>query len=216
MDKVAELIKALSDENADIRKHSAEELGEFKDTRAVEPLLKALYDDLVIVRRSAVEALSKIGDARAVDDMASTYLGADRDKLNDPIVRFIDTRKNSEKDKHFVADAILRMGPPSIDELIYIINNKGGLEFYDSAYDNIRWEVALLALWKMQDERSTEPINRLLRHNDNWVRRCFADFLGEREEHRATDLLIKLLEDDFEEVRNATAIALSYKRDINV
>lgn len=209
-DRVNELIKRLRDETPEVRKKAVEELGEIKDGRAVEPLTKALYDEVVDVCRSAVVALGKIGDINAIHYLASTYLGPDRDQTK--IIRFIDSRKNSEKDNQFIVDAILQIGPAAIDTLADIVEKQGGPEYYDSAFDKIRWQVALLALWEMPDDRAQEVVEHLIKHEDYFVRALFANFLGEREEDRATDLLIRAFEDKHSYSRNKVVAALGYKR----
>jgi HEAT repeat protein len=62
-------LKALRDENGDVRKSAAEALGKIGDKRAIEPLIKALGDENGDVRESAAEVLGKIGDKRAVEPL---------------------------------------------------------------------------------------------------------------------------------------------------
>jgi len=51
------LIKALKDENEDVRMNSAIALGGLADESAVEPLIDALKDEVMLVRYYAAEAL---------------------------------------------------------------------------------------------------------------------------------------------------------------
>ena len=67
MDNVEKLIAELKSADAQTRLDAAVELGNVKDSRAVEPLRDALQDKHEFVRYQAKEALTKMGDARAAD-----------------------------------------------------------------------------------------------------------------------------------------------------
>ena len=66
---VRPLIKALRDEDVEVRWNAAAALGKIGDRRAVKPLIKALKDDDIIVRLFAAGALGDIGDERAVESL---------------------------------------------------------------------------------------------------------------------------------------------------
>jgi len=66
---VEPLIKALEDEDRNVRWGAAEALGYIGDKRAVEPLIKALEDEDWYVRKRAAYALGDIGDKRAVEPL---------------------------------------------------------------------------------------------------------------------------------------------------
>jgi len=76
------LVKALSDEDRDIRKDAASALGEIDDERAVEPLIKALSDDNWLVRSTAARVLGFFSDARAVESLIRA-LGDEHDDVRD-------------------------------------------------------------------------------------------------------------------------------------
>lgn len=63
---VAPLIKALEDNDFQIRKLAALALGEIGDMRAIEPLINALADFSFYVRSAVVEALGKRPDTHSV------------------------------------------------------------------------------------------------------------------------------------------------------
>ncbi len=63
------LIKALKDENKEIRKAGINALGDIKDNRAVEPLIEALKDENKDVRMFIPASLSAIGDNKAVEPL---------------------------------------------------------------------------------------------------------------------------------------------------
>jgi len=60
------LIKALKDENENVRMHSAMALGALAVESALEPLIGALKDEAELVRCCAAEALGCLNDERAV------------------------------------------------------------------------------------------------------------------------------------------------------
>ncbi|MDP3791387.1 MAG: AAA family ATPase [Candidatus Omnitrophota bacterium] len=64
---VDSLIEALSDRNADVRKHAAEALGNCGDKRAIKPLIRALDDSEA--SSSAASALDKLGVVKTTDDI---------------------------------------------------------------------------------------------------------------------------------------------------
>ena len=208
MEKLEEAIKALGDTNPEVRKQAVRDLGELKDVRAVDSLLPVTNDEDPEVRRSAIEALGKIGDTRAIQYMAETYLGAGPSFRTD--IPVIDARSATEEDKLFVAQAILQIGPAAIDDLIDIVENQGGYDFYYPANSYICWQVALLAIWISADIQAAEIINRLLEDEDNHVRDRFVRFLEGRPETRAKDLLISALGNSDEKVRVDAAKALGF------
>ena len=63
MDNVEKLIAGLKSADAQTRLDAAIELGNLKDSRAIDPLKEALQDKHEFVRVQAKEALRKIGDA---------------------------------------------------------------------------------------------------------------------------------------------------------
>ena len=71
---VEPLIRALKDENENVRKGAAWALGEIKDKRAVGPLIQALEDENNIVRTESAHALGEIGDKRAIEPLELLYI----------------------------------------------------------------------------------------------------------------------------------------------
>ena len=78
------LIKALDDENFDVRWFVTETLGKIGDSRAVEPLIKALGDEVDDIRTSAANALLMIGEP-AVEPLI-------KDLGEDETLKTVDTR----------------------------------------------------------------------------------------------------------------------------
>jgi HEAT repeat protein len=58
---VSSLIRALNDEDAEVRAAAAEALGKLGDVRAVDPLEEALNDESAAVKLRATWALEKLG-----------------------------------------------------------------------------------------------------------------------------------------------------------
>lgn len=65
-DNRGDLLAALRDPDANVRREAIIELGALGDTRAVQPCIDALRDADEEVRRHAACALGNFGDARAV------------------------------------------------------------------------------------------------------------------------------------------------------
>ncbi|HSO69822.1 MAG TPA: HEAT repeat domain-containing protein [Arachnia sp.] len=77
--KVGALVKALTHQDAKIRRDAATALGELRDPRAIEPLAAASRDDSLAVRDSAVWALGEIGDPAALPTLLALLReGSDR------------------------------------------------------------------------------------------------------------------------------------------
>jgi len=73
------LTKALTDENASIRRLTVVNLGDLRTDEAMLLLFKALEDSSASVRRTAGDTLSDLGDARAIEPMMKSL--ADKNKL---------------------------------------------------------------------------------------------------------------------------------------
>ena len=71
---VEPLIKALEDEDEDVRYYAADALGKIGDKRAVEPLLGILSSDNFYVCRSAAMAFGKLGWSPGTDELKFAYL----------------------------------------------------------------------------------------------------------------------------------------------
>jgi HEAT repeat protein len=132
---VEPLIKALGDEDDDVRKFTAEALGEIGDAQAVEPLIKALEDDSWDVRKFATEALGEIGNARAVEPLIEVL--GDED---------YDVRCHSAEVLGNIGDA------RAVEPLIKALEDDG----YGVA------KAAAEALEKIGDERAVEPLIKAL------------------------------------------------------
>jgi len=66
------LIKALKDEDKNVRREAVSALGKIGDKRAVEPLIEALKDKDKNVREAMEEALEKIKEKKDENDKRQT------------------------------------------------------------------------------------------------------------------------------------------------
>lgn len=128
------LIKALKDENIEIRQRAANALGFLGDQRATEPLIEAL-NDTTIIRSNAAAALGKIGDERAVIPLIEVLIDEDEtvqlnvmgalEKIGEPAVEsLIEVLKNeSSKVRNIVVDTLIKIGDVrAVEPLIEILN----------------------------------------------------------------------------------------------
>ncbi len=67
MGKIGKLIKQLEDDDPSVREYAILELGELRDTQAVNPLIKIIQQDTIENRGYAIVALSEIGDHSAIE-----------------------------------------------------------------------------------------------------------------------------------------------------
>lgn len=106
------LIKALSyEKDVSVRLGAAKALGEFGDSRAVEPLIVVLRDSDVYVRKNVVEALGRLGDSRAVKPLITALKDSDRDY----------GCSNGECEK--IAEALVEIGIGAVEPLIAAFTN---------------------------------------------------------------------------------------------
>jgi len=73
------LMKALRNEDADVRERAAKKLGDLGDERAVASLIPLLKDEEWLVRSAAVISLGKIGNSEVVDHLVSSLEDKDED-----------------------------------------------------------------------------------------------------------------------------------------
>jgi HEAT repeat protein len=217
---VSPLIKALKDEEAQVRVGAAMALGKIGDARAVEPLIKALKrEDWYAnwnVPQSAADALKVIEPVEALigvlsDDSrrrhASRILGEIGDRRAvEPLIGML-----SNDDSWYAATALDGLGwVPETDGqrvayLIALSDWESIVELGEPAVerlikaleeDNFQLNLdAAMALGKIGDTRAVEPlINEL--GDKNWnLRKEAAEALGKIDDKRAVEPLIKALKD---------------------
>jgi len=192
MSRITELIEALKDGDASVRKRAAEKLGLIKDPRAVEPLIAALEDEYRDVRYAAVEALGKIKNPRAVEPLINA-LGDWREDVRLAIKETLDTINPNWRDSK---EAKLQ-----VSEFIAAL-----LDEYED--DDIH-SAAARALGLIQDPRAVEPLINALKDKNKHVRYAAAVALGDIQDSRAVEPLIDALKDKDGYVRSAAEHALN-------
>lgn len=233
-DKVVELLKALGDEDDEVRMNAAEALVNI-DALAVEPLIKALGDEDWYIRGNAATALGLIGDARAVEPLIKALGEKDWDvrkkaaaalgKIGDsravePLINALGD--NGEEVRLNAAEALGKIGEPAVEPLINTLKN---IDLY------FRY-CAAEALGKI-GEPAVEPLINTLKDKNKGVRMSAAEaldrigwrptlgiqkvyyYIAKQNWEQVTSLgspavepLIKALGDDNSSIREEVAIAL--------
>jgi HEAT repeat protein len=221
-DAVELLIKALGNEDEQVRYGAAESLGKSGDN-AIEPLIKALEEDEEeYVRYGAANALGNIGDKRAVEPLikaledkhwwtrknAAEALGKIGDKRAvEPLLSFWikiledgigKIGRNNEFARESAVRALIKIGDGAVEPLIKALGDKE---------EDVRRYTARV-LGNIGGKRAVEPLIKALEDKDSEVRQRAATSLGWIGDKRAVEPLIKALEDKDSEVRRFTAIAL--------
>lgn len=218
------LIRALKEQDQDVRCRAAKALGETQDTGAVQPLTQALDDRLYIVREQAAEALANIGgpalgsliqalkhECRGVRDRAARALGELGDGRGvEPLVEAL---KDKDGWAHFmltVLDSLERLGAAAMAPLV------GALRDEDST---VRWNAAAVLErqgWEPQNdaekldylvatkkwtelvalgEPGLKPVIQALNDESHFVRCEAVDALGKTGDARVAEPLIRALKD---------------------
>ncbi|MFZ2497763.1 HEAT repeat domain-containing protein [Methanosarcina sp.] len=206
-------IKAIDDENPEVRKIAAKALEHARDPRAENALLELLEDNNLEVRITAVRVLGRIGAENTVEPLIK-QLTADKDpnfricaiealgNLNDkqaiePLIKSLDD-KNSEV-KVATARSLGILGDERAEEALIMKLNKGSLEFHKQV---------ILALGKIGDKKTVEVLIHKLEDKEPEIRKCTAESLGKLGNLQAVDPLLRSINDKIPEVRNAAAYSL--------
>ncbi len=113
---VPALIRALRDDNRDVRLAAAMALGELRDRRAFEPLIVILKDEDWAMRHGAARALGNLGDPGAVELLIATLKDKD------------------ENVRGAAAYALGELGDArAVEPLIAALKDEGGGVRYDAA-----------------------------------------------------------------------------------
>jgi HEAT repeat protein len=224
------LIQALEDNNAQIRANAAMALGQFDDSRAVEPLIQALraindtraiiqlvdiveYGKNLTIRKSAANALRKIGtyglkDENSTARWMSAYVLGYYFKDKSAVESLIQALEDNQCGAACAADAAKALGNINdtrvVEPLIQALNNNDSSVRYSAA----------MALGKVKDTRAVEPlIHSLKEDEDEAVRSNAAEALGKHKDARAVEPLIQGMKDNYSIVRVSAAIALGQLND---
>jgi HEAT repeat protein len=178
---VGPLIKALGDENLEVRAGAAWTLGKIWDARAVDPLIKLLGDESSGVREAAVWALGEIKDRRAVD----------------PLIKALEDGISKVREAAAWALGKIR-DARAVDPLIKLLGDENS---------DVRQAVSSV-LGEIKDRRAVDPLINTLRDKNSKVREAAARALGEIGDKGAVDPLLETLIDEVSDVRQTAATAL--------
>jgi HEAT repeat protein len=180
------LISTLSDNDGEVREHTASILGWIKDERAVEPLILAMKENRIEIR-TAVFALAMIAEARS-DERAIEVL--------------IANLKSGSDGWSTASDGLRRTGGPALAQLIAAAKNErnGG--------DVRNWAVHIIG--EIEDPRAVEQLVNVLQEEEEeiYIRRAAAESLGKIRDARAVDTLITLIDHSYERLRSSVTSAL--------
>ncbi|MEQ8171053.1 MAG: HEAT repeat domain-containing protein [Candidatus Eremiobacterota bacterium] len=104
-DAVPYIIEKLKDEDETVRMTAAKVLGDFKDTRAVDPLCQTLEDKNQRVKTSAISSLGLLGDSKAVEPLFQLFKDGESDVVRASVVRSLGEIK-SDKSIQYVTEAL--------------------------------------------------------------------------------------------------------------
>jgi HEAT repeat protein len=176
------LLEAISRENITMKAMAITALGEAGDKRAVEPLLIALNDRNAYIRRSAVLSLRKLNDSAAIKPLISMLNDEDRDV------------------KNAAASVLNTMEKPSLDPFLEALKDRDSF---------VRKSIAYILIYVECNEEVVNALIDASNDNDPLVLSNVALALGWQCDSRAAPSLIKLLQNDNEDVRIRAAEAFS-------
>ncbi len=206
-------IKALDDENPDVRKIAARALVHSGDLRAVDSLIRLLEDNNSEVRITAVKILGQIGAENTVDPLIK-QLTVDKDlALRLCIIETLSSLKDRQAVEALIkslddkipeikiaaARSLGVQGDERSEEALIMRLNKNPSEFQKQV---------ILALGKIGGKKTVDVLIRKLEDKNPEIRRYTAESLGRLGDIQAEGPLLKCLEDKIPAVRNAAAYSL--------
>jgi len=180
------LIAALKDPVGDVRMSAADALGSLRNSRAIEPLIAALKDDYVPVRNEAAIALRQFpSDPRIVEpliallkdnftqDAAIGTLGEIHDpRVMSAMMRAFKALNPNAKEKAIDVFAE-KLGAQAFDLVVLGADDKSpGIRIFSARAFNYRM---------ILDPRVVEPLIRLSKDEDTYVRKEAIEALNRRE-----------------------------------
>ncbi|MGI5992664.1 MAG: HEAT repeat domain-containing protein [Methanosarcina sp.] len=179
---VDSLIKALKDDNPQVRSLAALALGRIGDQKAVDSLIEVLDDPSPEVRMSAAFSLGSLGAAEAVE----------------PLIELL-----KDENENVVLSAVSSLGelrdPRAVEPICEVLNGILNGNNYDA-----RWKIAS-ALRGIGDPRAIDTLLNLL--GDKELGPSVASMLGNFESEQVFGKVIKLL-DSRDPTTRANAVAV--------
>ncbi len=223
-DAVRALITALdSDPMGSVRFFAADSLGKIAGKEAIPSLTTALDHRKENVHQSAARALGEIADRvrnpilfdeatrklvpllradQEVREAVITALGKIRDPRATQAVATLMSKTFNKQEIRLAAEALIRIGRPSVSPLQQILAQAGDLSAIAAA----------LALGRIGDTTAAPSLIQALDHRHDEVRRQAAMALGKLKVYSAVPKLLAVLEDNDAPVRVAVANALGEMR----
>jgi len=175
-----ELLAALKDSNAHVRRNAAEALGGIRDRKATEPIVLLLKDAERDVRARAARSLGRLRDPAAAEALVAAMKDPERQ-----VRREVVTALGELKD------------PRALPALLEAIQDTVEVR-----------EAATAALLETRDPRAVEPLIVSLKHRKEDVRRISAKLLAAIGGPRVIKPLILALKDPAADVRFEAASGL--------
>lgn len=205
---LGELMEALGDTSARVRKEAAKELGKRGGPGVEKALQPLLDDDDAEVRRAAVAALRDVGSTAAARVLKEALKREDWEQRTDVAAALRElgwrAEQNEESAFYHVAlgewEEVVRMGRRAVPALVSALQSCGD--------EGLR-EGAAAALGRVGDQAATRALIEALKDIHPQVRKAAARSLGATGRRKAVEPLIAALEDADEEVSRAAADALA-------
>lgn len=188
---VPTLKQMLSDMRRDLRRASAEALGEIKDTDAVLCLLDTSFRDIDShTRKSAIEALGKIGDKSAYEPLVQMLEAEHYCDIKEKIVLSLMTIDPERflNDVHTYSDAVREITASLVSDIDLLE------KFANDEAKSVKL-AAIKSLGRVGTERALLKLSMMLESTDPDIRRAAVTGLGEAG-YCASELLNMLKDED--------------------
>lgn len=216
-------IKALEDENPEVRKIAAKALGQMQSPGTEKALIKLLEDPNLKVRTSAIEALASAGNANSIDplikqlerssetDKNTAYrisiietLGKLQDmRAIDPLIKMLEDKKLEVKIAALHSLGVL--GGDKVEEaLILKLNEISTLNKADLEFEIL----IIILLGNFESKKAFQVLIRKLEDKNPGIRKSAVQSLGKIKDPKAIDPVLRHISDENPEIRNAAAYSL--------
>ena len=204
------LLRALKDDNAQMRRHAAMSLGLLRDKSAVPALIEAMKDNEPDVRFRVIEALGHLGDASAIPAVAEALTDKEN-RLRQKAVEALDKLAYLTNGKPPVARKVEDLGPEQELEEVGPDTSIG--ELLAALKKPYLSQEAAELLGKKDSKDVLPQLLSALKDDDPLMRRHAAMALGKLGDKSATPALIEALKDKENEVRISVVRAIGDLRD---